>query len=669
MSAICTLPILILAWAKLPKHEVLYGAISLVFATVIQVVVGGQFYVRALSALVFSRVVDMDLLIVISSSAAYVYSVVSYICLALGSPLLTGEYFETSALLITLIMVGRLTTDYARQRAMETTTIQSLQSSTAILIDHESEKESELDSRLLHYDDLFKILPDSSVVTDGVIVSGESEIDESMITGESKLVFKKPGMSVVAGSVNFSGTLIARVTRLPGENTISVISTMVDEVKSSKPSIQQLADRAARFFAPVILGLSFIVFLGWVMVDEIVRHQSVAVASVNAMTFSISVLIVSCPCAIGLAVPMVVVIASSIASKHGLMFKTADSIDLARNISHVVFDKTGTLTQGNLHATVEEYPKGNKKFVSSIILGLTTQSKHPVSKAIAAHLISNSTKPVGISQLNAIPGCGIKASWNGFEVRAGSPSWLGVINYPEIQRIHHLGLTMFCVTLNGELVALFGLQDMLRRDALYTVRELQKRRINISILSGDTEPSVRAVATELGIPLSNIRFSCSPFQKQEYIESLVDPKSMHDHSQCTGSHHHHHSSYKSRHLSSVVLFVGDGSNDAPSLAMASIGLHVNSDTTSPTIASSASDISLLCPTLSKIMTLIDLSKAFHRRVMFNFAWCAVYNVVSILLAAGVIPYARIPPSYAGLGEAISIIPILGVSMSLRFWKT
>lgn len=663
VSVIFTTPVLVLEWAKLPDHQVLYGALSLGFSTVIQVVVAGQFYMRALNALMFSRMIDMDLLIVISSSAAYVYSVVSYAYLAIGTPLLTGQYFETSTLLITLIMVGRSATNFARQKAMELITIESLQCPTAILVDLDSEKEFEIDARLLQYNDLFKVLPDSTVVTDGVVVSGASEVDEAIITGEATLVSKSPGKPVAAGSVNYSGPLIARVSRLPGENTINIIGTMVDEVKSSKPTIQVFADRVACYFAPAILGLAFIVFITWVIIGKAIRHQTVGAASINAMTFSISVLIVSCPCAIGLAVPLVLVIASGVAAKHGLIFKTADTIDLARNVSHVIFDKTGTLTQGTLHITVEKYLVGNSDSIRSMILGLALNSKHPVSKAVGAYLHSSGVKSSTICDVKSIPGSGIEASWNSLPVRAGNPYWLGVKDCPEVRRILNLGLTMFCVTLNDELVAVFGLQDLLRPDALETITELKKRSINIFILSGDNEAAITNIAMELGVPLSNTRGRCSPAEKQAYVKSLLQDKAIHGHTHCSGSHISHRSPTRS----STVLFIGDGSNDAPSLAMASIGLHISHDSTSPTVASSAADVILLRPSLSKVLTLIDLSTAFHRRVIFNFTWSGVYNLAAMLLAAGVIPNVRISPGFAGLGEAVSIIPVIGVAVGLRFW--
>jgi len=662
LSSLLTIPVLVFTWANLPRRKVLYGAISLVLATVIQTVVAGPFYIRALNALIFSRMIDMDLLIVLSSSTAYIYSVVAYAFVAVGKPLQTDEIFQTSTLLVTLIMVGRMVTAFARQRAVESIAIESLQTPTAILVDPQSLEETEIDARLLQYNDTFKVLPETSVVTDGVVLAGESEVDESMITGEATLIAKEPGMSVVAGSINHSGGLVVRVSRLPYENTIKTIGCMVEHAKSSKPKVQELADRVASCFVPAILAISLAVFVIWVGVGMAVRHRRATVACINAMTFSISVLIVSCPCAIGLAVPMVFLIAGGVGARNGLVFKTAETIDVARKVSHVVFDKTGTLTQGNLYVVAEEYQDGNRNSLCSMILGLTASSKHPVSKAIAAHLSSSGTQASTVDHVVSVPGNGIKASWNGFTVCAGSPHWLDVQDAPEVRKVLPLGLTMFCVTLNNELVAILGLKDSLRPDAFETITELKKRRIDISIISGDHEAAVHSIAAQLSIPESSVRARCSPEQKQAYIKSLLGPTPNHEYTHSTSAHTHQ----QPRHKTPIILFCGDGTNDAPALAQASIGLHLN--TSSSDVASSAADAILMRPSLHGVLTLIDLSKAFHRRVMFNFAWSAVYNLVAVLLAAGALPGARIPPAYAGLGEVVSVVPVVCVAVGLRFWR-
>jgi heavy metal translocating P-type ATPase len=639
LSALLTLPVLILAWAPLPAHKILYGAISLALATTVQIAIAGPFYTGALKALIFSRMIEMDLLIVLSTTTAYVYSVIAYAYLAAGKPLSTGEFFETSTLLVTLIMAGRAVSAFARQRAVESISIESLQTPTALLIDPETHQEQEIDARLLQYQDTFKVLPDTSIVTDGMVIAGETEVDESMITGEATLVVKMPGLFVVAGSINHSGTLTARLTRLPGENTIKTIGSMVDEAKSSKPRIQEIADRVAGYFVPIILVITVLVFVIWVAIGKAVRHQSATSTCIVAMTYAISALIVSCPCAIGLAVPLVVVIAGGVAAKHGLIFKSAERIEIARNVSHVIFDKTGTLTQGKLSVEAGEYPTGNADSLAPMLLGLTTNSKHPVSTAIAAHMKALGFQPSKVENVVSVAGNGIEATWNGSTIRAGNPHWLGFEDSPIVHKILSLGLTMFCISMDGELVAVFGLKDLLRPDAIETINQLKKRSVEVSIVSGDNKEAVQSVAGQLGIPESHARSRCSPGDKQAYVKEMLVPEK------------------------SVVMFCGDGTNDAVALAQASIGMHMNEGTD---IAQSAADAVLMRPSLSGILTLMDLSRAFYRRVVFNFTWAFVYNVFAILLAAGAFPHARIPPQYAGLGEIVSVLPVIAIAMQLKW---
>ena len=641
LSALLTIPVLVLAWAPLPERKILYGAIQLGLATIVQAVIAGPFYSSALKTLIFSRMIEMDLLVVLSTTTAYVYSVIAYAYLAVGAPLLTREFFETSTLLVTLIMVGRTVSAFARQRAVESISIESLQTPCALLIDPKSHEELQIDARLLQYEDTFKVLPDTSIVTDGIVITGETEVDESMITGEATLVTKKPGMPVVAGSINCSGTLTVKLTRLPSENTIKTIGIMVDEAKSSTPRIQELADRVASYFVPIILTITLVIFVIWVAVGKAVRHQSSATSSVVAMTYAISTLIVSCPCAIGLAVPMVVVIAGGVAAKHGLIFKSAETIEIARNISHVIFDKTGTLTQGKLSVEAKRYTTENADLLAPMILGLTTNSKHPVSTAIAAHMKALEVQPSQAYNAVSVAGNGIEAMWNGKIIRAGNPHWLGCQDSPIVQEILSQGLTMFCVSMEGELVAVFGLKDLLRPDAIETINRLKKRSIQVSIVSGDNKDAVQSVAKLLDIPDSHVRSRCSPGDKQDYVKQMLLPEK------------------------SVVMFCGDGTNDAVALAQASIGMHINEGTD---IAQSAADAVIMRPSLSGILVLVDLSRAFYRRVVFNFSWSFLYNVFAILLAAGAFPHARISPQYAGLGEIVSVLPVIAIAMQLKWAK-
>jgi len=641
VSTVLTIPVLVMAWAPLPEHEVIYGAVSLVLATIVQVYIAGPWYVSAFNALVFSRLIEMDLLVVLSTTIAYIYSITAYAFLVSEKPLSTGSFFETSTLLVTLIMVGRLVSGFARQRAVESISIESLQSPTAVLTDPKTHEEQEIDARLLQYQDIFKALPDTSIATDGTVIAGTSEVDESMITGEATLVAKQPGSPVVAGSINHSGTLTIRLSRLPGENTIKAIGLMVDEAKSSKTKIQEMADRVATYFIPVILVVTVLVFVVWVAIGKVARGYDATTACINAMTYAISALIVSCPCAIGLAVPMVLVVAGGVAAKHGLIFKTAETIEIARNLSHVIFDKTGTLTQGLPAVEVEIYPTKQGGILGPMLLGLTNNSKHPVSTAIATHLKSSGVQPEKVEKVVSIAGSGIEASWNGSIIRAGNPHWLGIEASPSVKETLLRGVSMFCVLVNGELVAVFGVKDLLRLDAIQVINGLKKRSVEISIVSGDNQESVKSVASVLDVPESHVRFRCSPADKQTYVKQMLGPPK------------------------SVVMFCGDGTNDAAALAQASIGMHIGGGTD---IAQSAADAVLVRPALSGIIILMDLSKAFSRRVVFNFSWSFIYNIFAILLAAGAFPNARIPPEFAGLGEIVSVLPVIAIGMQLKWAK-
>ncbi|EXJ73561.1 Cu2+-exporting ATPase [Cladophialophora psammophila CBS 110553] len=641
LSTILTIPVLVMAWAPLPHRPIAYGSASLALATIVQVVVAGPFYPSALRALLFTRVIEIDLLIVLSTSTAYIFSIVLFAYVVVGQPLSIEQFFETSTLLITLIVLGRLVSAFARQRAVESVSIRSLQEETATLCTTSGLNDEPIDVRLLQYGDCFKVQPDSRITTDGVVVSGTTEVDESMVTGESLPVEKYPGSPVIAGSLNGSGVIVVRLTHLPGDNTISTIATMVDQAKFSKPKTQEIVDVVAGYFVPVVLVLTIITFAIWVAIGVAVRHQRSGPAAVNAITYSLSVLIISCPCAIGLAVPMVVVIAGGVAAKHGVIFKSATTIEVARNISHVVFDKTGTLTQGRLAVMEELYLSEDQALAAAVTLGLTRDNKHPVSTALASCLNEKGVDAVSVEDTKSITGKGVQGTFRGVEVRCGNTRWLSANKRPEVQDLLVKGLTVVGVTMAEELVAIFGLCDSLRPESQFVVAELQKRNIGVSIVSGDDAGAVDAVAAKLDIPVSHVRSRCTPGDKQEYLKRLKADEGK------------------------KVLFCGDGTNDAVALAQADIGVHIN---TGSDVAQTAADVVLVRPYLSGVLILLDLSKAAFYRIFFNFAWAFVYNVFAVLLAAGAFVNARIEPQYAGLGELVSVLPVILIALQLKFFR-
>lgn len=655
LSALFTIPVLVLAWAPLPEREIAYASTSLALATLVQVVIAGPFYPKALKALAFSRVIEMDLLIVLSTSAAYIFSVVSFGCLVAGQPLSTGEFFETSTLLVTLIMVGRYVAALARQKAVESISVRSLQAAKAILVEDGGDKE--IDTRLLQYGDVFKVLPDSKIPTDGTVLLGSSEVDESMVTGESRRVEKYVKSIVIAGSVNGAGTLTVRLNRLPRENTISAIANMVDEAKLSKPVLQDIADRVASYFVPVVVTLTIITFCAWVGVGVGVQEKTGSEAVIQAITYAITVLIVSCPCAIGLAVPMVVVVASGVAAERGVVIKDATTIEVARKTTHVVLDKTGTLTEGRLTVASQVYMSDEWSTEQSqpLMLALLADNKHPVSAAVAAHIREKGVSPSpSISEFKVLTGKGVEATTkSGLVLRAGNSRWLNLSNHPQVQSVLSRGYTTFCFTIDGSLVGVFGLRDSLRPDALPTVTELQKRSVAVHVISGDDDAAVRAVTNRLGIPDENVRSRCTPADKQAYIQALQNPLPAHGKAKRT-----------------TVLFCGDGTNDAVALAQATIGVHMN-DSSGTDVAKSAADVVLMRPCLAGVLTLINVSGKAVGRIGFNFGWSFVYNTLAVLLGGGAfaaLDGARIPPEFAGLGELVSVLPVVVAAVLLRWEK-
>lgn len=644
LSWALTIPVLVMAWAPLPSHPHAYAIASLALATIVQTAIARAFYVSAFKSLFFSRLMETDLLIVLSTSAAYIYSVIAFGFLMSGHPLASGEFFETSTLLVTLITLGQLVTAFARQRAMEAISIRSLQQSTAILVfpNGDAKDQQEIDIRLLQYGDHFKVGPDMSIITDGVVQSGRSEVDESMMTGESLPVEKTTGSVVIAGTINGSSTLIVEATRLPGDNTISDIAGMVDDARFSRAKVQDAIDRIAKWFIPLVLFATIITFLVWLAVGITVRNNSGGDAAVTALTYAIAVLAISCPCAIVLAVPMVILVAGGVAAKLGLVFKAATTIETARIINHVVFDKTGTLTQGHLSVVYSQFFNIRSLDVHSAVAALVSSSKHPIALSIN-NFLGDLKSTLILENAELVMGKGIQATASGRMLRGGSAQWLGLQEHVAVKPLLDRGLSVFCVQYDQDVIAIFGLEDDLRPETRFVVDTLRKRGVNVSILSGDHVAAVNKVATCLDIPVEQAKAACLPADKQEYIKTLVKQGDK-------------------------VLFCGDGTNDAVALAQAHIGVHMHNGEGAGFAASAAADVVLIHPSLTGILTLFQLSEAVSRRITLNFVWCFVYNSVAILFAAGAFVNARITPAYAGLGEIVSVLPVVMVAWQLKWFK-
>lgn len=636
VAAAFTIPVVVLNWAPNPISRQTRDIVSLILASVVQAIAVPEFYLGALKSLIFSKVIEMDMLVVISITAAYVYSVIAFGMTEAGYVLEQHAFFETSTLLITLVLLGRLMAAIARTRAVRAVSMRSLQVDETYLLLPDGGTTT-IDARLLQFGDSILIRPHSRVVTDSTVFSGTSSVDESMLTGETIPVGKSKGDTVIAGTLNGEGILHARIVRLPGANSVDDIAKSVEKALSAKPRIQDLADKVASWFVPTVVAIALVVFAIWIAVALKIRGEDLGGAVGTAITYAIAVLAVSCPCALGLAVPMVLVIAGGVAAQAGVVIKAANATERSYQATDVVFDKTGTLTTGDLSVVSEEALGSDLTSIEAMSLAasLLKDDRHPVARAVAIYLESHQLQPIELYAINSVPGSGIQAEWNDKSVKIGNAFWLGIENNESVAALLSDGMTCLCLSLNDIPVFAFGLKDRIREEAAVVTSALRKRNITCHIVSGDHAKAVENVASTLGLSRANVASRHSPTQKQQYVQDLQD-------------------------AGKTVIFCGDGTNDAVALAQANVGVQMG---TASDVSGAVADVVLLGG-LEGLPTLLDVSKRAFARITFNFVWSAIYNVFAILLAAGAFVKFRIPPAYAGLGEIVSIGPVLLAAMTL-----
>ena len=621
------LPMLGLAFGR---HWMLDGWLQFALATPVQFWLGARFYIAGWKAL-RAGTGNMDLLVALGTSAAWGLSVWQLLAhRSVGMPHL---YFEASAVVITLVLLGKwLETRAKRQTTEAIRALNALRPETARVRRHGVDLD--LPVGQVHLGDVVVIRPGERVPVDGEIIEGDSDVDESLISGESLPVAKHVGSAVTGGSVNSEGLLVVRTTAVGAESTLSRIVRMVESAQAKKAPIQRLVDRVSAVFVPVVIGIAAITLLGWGLFGGIWE-----VAILNA----VAVLVIACPCALGLATPTAIMAGTGVAARHGVLIKDAEALEVAHAISIVAFDKTGTLTEGKPELLALEAVDGDTAALLAASAAIQAGSEHPLARAVMTAAARDKVAIAPSADVRAVSGKGVAAVVGARDLRLGSGHFmaeLGVDLAALSSRAHELevqGRTVSWladVTGAPHLIGLLGFGDRLKASAPRAIERLHAQGIKTVLISGDNHGSAEAVGRQLGI--SEIRAEVLPQDKAEIVGQL-------------------------RQHGARVAMVGDGINDAPALAAADVGIAMSTGTD---VAMHAAGITLMRGDPALVADAIDISRRTYAKIRQNLFWAFAYNVVGIPLAA----FGLLSPVIAGAAMALSSVSVVTNALTLRGWK-
>ena len=623
-----TLPLIIPMLAGFMDVDwMLPGWLQLLLATPVQFWLGARFY-RAGWKAVMARAGNMDLLVALGTSAAYGLSVYMLFEHWEHEPHL---YFEASAAVITLVVLGKwLESRAKRQTTAAIRALQALRPDTARLLRDGVEVELPLED--LRVGDVIIIRAGERVPADGKVLEGESHVDESMLTGEPLPIVKAPGDSVTGGSVNAEGMLNVTVAAIGAQSTLAKIIELVENAQARKAPIQRLVDRVSAVFVPVVLGIALLTLLGWGLTTGNWEH---------AILNSVAVLVIACPCALGLATPTAIMAGTGVAAKNGILIKDAEALESAHAVESVAFDKTGTLTVGKPVLVAFEAHDADRDSVLALAAAVQAGSEHPLAKALVQ--AAKGMQPGRATKVKAVAGRGVEATVDGRRLALGSGRWMGELRVdlaPLMARASALQSEGFTVSWLADvtdkpvLLAAMGFGDQVRPEAAEAVRQLQVRGVLTVMVTGDNPAAAAAIARSLGI--EDVRSQVLPEDKANVIAEL-------------------------RHGGRRVAMVGDGVNDAPALAAADLGIAMGSGTD---VAMHAAGVTLMRPDPRLVPAAIEISRRTYAKIRQNLFWAFAYNVVGIPLAA----FGVLSPVIAGAAMALSSVSVVANTLMLKRWN-
>jgi Cu+-exporting ATPase len=631
ISALLTLPLILPMLVEPFGVDLpLPGWVALLLATPVQFVLGARFYRAGWKALL-ARTGNMDLLVALGTSAAYGLSV--YTLIRHWGHGMAHSYFEASAAVITLVLLGKWLEGRAKRQTTEAIrALQALRPERARV--RRDGVEVELPLEAIAVDDAIVVRPAERIAADGEIVEGRTHVDESLITGESLPVAKGPGERVTGGSMNGEGLIVVRATAVGTQSVLARIIELVESAQAHKAPIQRLVDRVSAVFVPVVVAIAAATFLAWGLLTGQWEQ---------ALLNAVAVLVIACPCALGLATPAAVMAGTGVAAKHGVLIKDAEALEIAHGVSVVAFDKTGTLTLGKPTLVALEAADGDRAAALALAAAVQSGSEHHLAKAVLAAAKKEAVAVPPAEAVRVAPGRGIEAQVGGRRLAVGSSRWmreLGVDTSPLDERgaaIERQGQTVsWLADLSGRprVIALLGIGDELKPEAAEAVAELARRHIEAVMLTGDSQVVAEAIAARVGI--RNVRAGILPEDKAKVVQSL-------------------------RQSHGVVAMVGDGINDAPALAAADIGFAMGSGTDA---AMHAAGVTLMRGDTRLVAAAIDISRRTYAKIRQNLFWAFIYNVVGIPLAA----FGLLSPVVAGAAMAFSSVSVVTNALLLKRWR-
>lgn len=613
--------------------------VQLILTTPVQFWCGYSFYINGWKALK-RHAATMDTLIALGTSAAYFYSLFPTLfpSFFINQGLTPDVYYETAAVVITLILLGRLFENRAKGQTSEAIRkLIGLQAKTARLIRNGREVDVPIEE--VQIGDVILVRPGEKIPVDGEVVDGTSTIDEGMVTGESVPVKKQPGDEVIGATINKTGSFKFRATRVGSDTVLAQIVQLVQQAQGSKAPIQRLADQVTGWFVPAVIAIALLTFIIWFNFTGNVTL---------ALITTVGVLIIACPCALGLATPTSVMVGTGKGAENGILIKGAESLELAHKIQTIVLDKTGTITQGKPtvtdFVTVNGTANGNEIRLVQLAASVERNSEHPLAEAVVRYAQSQEVTLADVKEFEAVAGSGVQGIVSDSLVQIGTQRWMSELGIDtqalqqDKERLEYLGKTAIWIAVDRQIQGLMGISDAIKPTSIQAISALQKLGLEVVMLTGDNRRTAETIAREVGIKrvLAEVR----PDQKAATVQKL----------QSEGK---------------IVAMVGDGINDAPALAQADVGMAIGTGTD---VAIAASDITLISGDLRSIVTAIQLSRATIRNIRQNLFFAFIYNVAGIPIAAGILfPIFGwlLNPIIAGAAMAFSSVSVVTNALRLR----